>query len=461
MSRAAAIRILAEAPGPNVGFAADRIHQTCQREQLRKRERKFLTELVLGTLRHKLTLDCIIRAYSKVRWKDLERRVLAGLRLGVYQLLYLDGVPSFAAIHETVAVFRRNERQRRFLNGVLRTIDREVRRVPLDQDRGGASPRKRLLIRSDKVCFFSKDVFADPADLVTYLSETLSHPRLLVERWNQQFGPERAEKLLRLNNQPPPLFLRSNALRGSRDEILARLHSEKVRATAGHCPESILVHVPVSEVLASKCFRDGAVTIQDETAMRVAPQVDARSSDRILDLCAAPGGKATHLAELTGDRASIVAVDRGEERVQRIRNAQSRLGLKSIATVDLDLLQASESDLQSLLGGGFERILLDAPCSNTGVLRRRPEARYRLEEAVLRSLVDSQRSLLQRAGQLLGPAGRLVYSTCSLEPEENQQQVQAFLQANPRYELRREVLTVPSADEGDGGYFAVFEPTQT
>jgi 16S rRNA (cytosine967-C5)-methyltransferase len=456
--RLAAIRILEAVHRSTSLFAAERIHGACVDGKLTKRDRRFLTELVYGVLRHQLTLDCVIDAYSQRPLAEISHKALEGLRLGVYQLLYLDGVPPFAAIHSTVAAVG-DVRVRGFVNGVLRAIDRGCRRLPLERDRGGASPRKRLAILERKVCFFSKPIFVDPEhDEARYLAQVHGHGEELVRRWLQRHGRELAESILRRNNEPPLLFARANLLRGTRDDLLERLRREGLRCDPGNLSASVRLSAPPTELIRSKSFREGYCTVQDETAMKVAPQLRAAAGQKLLDLCAAPGGKATHLAELSGDQAELLAVDRDERRLQRVIEAAQRLQLSSLRTMAVDVLEVKE--LPAGAAGPFHAVLVDAPCSNSGVLGRRPEARHRQPLEKLPPLLGIQRDLLEWAATKILPGGLLVYSTCSIEPEENADQVEGLRQRHPEFALQGEIETLPASGAGDGGFYAVLQRSE-
>jgi 16S rRNA (cytosine967-C5)-methyltransferase len=443
--------------GPGGVFAQERIHAAVVEHEPDKRSRRFLTELVLGVLRHEGTIDRVIAAHSDVKLDEIGPRALEALRLGAYQLLWLDAIPAFAAVSESVSAVR-DRRAKPFVNGVLRAIDRKVRRVPIEADRGGASPRKRLEIGGRKVCFFSRDVFADPdEDKAGYLAQLHSHPRDLVVRWLARHGEETTKAMLEHGERPPPLFVRANRLKGTREKLLERLRSEEIRCGEGARPESVRVLAPPTELVATKAFAEGWCTVQDETAMGVAPALDAKPGQLVLDLCAAPGGKATHVAELTDDAATILAVDQDASRLDRVRETIARLGLKSVACMVADA--TDEEAIKAVTPAPYDRVLIDAPCSNSGVLARRPEAKARLTKARLGELVQLQARILKAGVGRLFPGGKLAYSTCSLEPEENQEQVRALLAAHRELALISETETLPSKEGagGDGGYVAVLE----
>jgi len=279
-----------------------------------------------------------------------------------------------------------------------------------------------------------------PADPVAHLTVTLSHPRWLVERWLARLGPEKAAALAAADNRPAPVTLRVNTLRMSREELLRHLAEAGVAAwPTALAPEGIVVE-PVRPVEELPGFDEGAFFAQDEGAMLVGHALGPRPGERLLDLCAAPGGKTTHLAALAGDRAAIVALDDHRHKVRLIESNCRRMGITGVTALVADAREYSPST-------PFDGVLLDAPCSGTGTLRRRADLRWRRRPEDLPDLVALQRQLLANAAGLVRPGGRLVYSTCSLEPEENEEQIRWFLGAFPQFrpgDLRR-FLPPPAA----------------
>lgn len=459
-SRGAAIEILLRLESSGNERAADRLARIVEERTLSARDARFASELVHGVLRRRLTLDCIIGAYSRRPVAELDGVCLQALRIGTYQLVFLDAVPAFAAIGETMrAIGREHEGVRSAVNGILRAIDREANRMAIDRDRGGSSPRRRLPIGDRKVVYFPRDVFCAPEEsLELYLGQIASHPPPIVGRWLRRFSREEVDAILAADNSKPRLTARVNVTKGDRDATLERLRSEGVLAGPGDRPDAILFGSPIDAVAGCSAFREGRFYLQDETAMSVAEELEPRPDERILDLCAAPGGKTTHLAELTAGRARILANDRDESRLERLRANIERLGVQNIECVASDPL-AGAPEADRLLAGPFDAVLVDAPCSNTGVLRRRPEARWRVDVPSILSLADQSRALLDFAARRVKPGGRIVYSTCSIEHEENAENARRFLVAHPGFTLKRERLTLQRADGPDGGYVATFERT--
>lgn len=427
------------------------------RRTLSARDVRFASELVHGVLRRRLTLDCVAAAYSRRPIAELDGACLQALRTGIYQLLFLDAVPAFAAVGETMrAIAGEHDGVRSAVNGILRAIDREANRIPSDKDRGGSSPRRRLPIGERKVVYFPRDVFCDPAEsLELHLGQIESHPPQLVGRWLRRFDRAQVDAILAADNAKPRLTARVNVTKATRDEVIERLKAEDILAGPSVRPDAVLFGSPIDVVAGSAAFRDGLFYLQDETAMAVAEEVAPRAGESILDFCAAPGGKSTHLAELSAGSARIVANDRDESRLRRLRQNVERLGHTNIDCTTFDPL-AAQANPPAELEGVFDAVLIDAPCSNTGVLRRRLEARWRIDETSIIALAAQARALLDFASSKVRPGGRLVYSTCSIEHEENEDNARRFVVSHPGFALVRERLVVQRTDGPDGGYVATF-----
>jgi len=306
---------------------------------------------------------------------------------------------------------------------------------------------RRDLPRGDGTCaVFGSDFLPDPADAVEHLAVTLSQPTWLVARWLARFGRERTESICRGGLAPPPVTLRVNRLKGSRDALLARLPG----AEPGDDPWSIRLRTPgaVSELPG---YAEGAFVVQDEASMRVAQLLEPRAGGAYVDLCAAPGGKSTHLAELMADRGRVLALDPQRQRLAKLAEACRRLGLRSVRWV------CADGRKPPLAHAAWDGVLLDAPCSNTGVLARRVEARWRLRAGDVAALAEIQIELLCAAAALVRPGGRMVYSTCSVEPEENEERVALFLHAMGGNWTQGSAEMSWPAPGRSGGFSAVLE----
>ncbi len=384
----------------------------------------FVRELVLGVLRRRLTLDAVHDAWGRRPAAALDPDVLQVVRLGLHQYLFLDGVPPHAIVSATVAALRPSARG--YANALLRSVLRESRKLPEERDRGGASPTKRLHRPGRAVVFFSRAVFPDPErDRLGWLSVVHSHPRFLVERWVARQGEAQAVARMEAANATPPLTLRPRAGRVTADGLAERLAREGVateRIARPDGDDALLVRPGKARLLATASFAQGLFSVQDAAQMDAAEILDPRPGEQLWDACAAPGGKACQLAERllrvdAGGSGRLLATDVSEPRLRRAQEHAARLGLdERVRFAVHDLLDTLAPPGRP--APGFDAILLDAPCSNTAVLGRRPEARWRVTPEAITELAALQRRLLASASRHLAPGGRLVYSVCSHEPEE-------------------------------------------
>lgn len=378
-------------------------------------DRGLAIELAYGCVRQEGTLDFLIARKTPGRQQKPTLRIL--LRLGLYQIFFLDRVPEHAAVHETVEIAKQLGfgPQAGFVNAVLRGYLRERKET------------ETLLRDLEK----------------TKPAVAFSHPEWLVERWRQRWGIDNTIALMKLNNAPPSVFARANTLRGNVDALTSAWQSEGVEFKARQFDWAPLVfelvnHPPLASLTS---FQKGLFYLQDPSTLLAPKNLEARAGEAVLDMCAAPGGKTTYIAQLTSNQATIVAEDVQSSRLALVKENAERLG----ATVQIDGVEPDRK---------FDRILIDAPCSNTGVLRRRVDLRWRLKEADVVRLAGTQLGLLERAAQRLKPGGAILYSTCSLEPEENQKVVEDFLSAHPGYRLESERELWPFRDMADGAYAA-------
>lgn len=368
------------------------------RSALTYQEKAFITELVYGVLRWRDTLDELIRCFSSAPDRRLSRQVRNLLRLGVYQVLFLTQVPVGTNVSATVELAKdvANQNVASWVNGLLRAVDRSRSDLPLPAPEEGSAAAIAL---------------------------RYSHPEWLVATWLESLGKEDTLALCETNNTPPPFTIRTNTLKVSREELLHGLREEGVRGEpAPYAPEAVHLQHP-SLVNRLENFQKGWFFVQDEAAQLVSHLVSPRPGERVLDLCAAPGGKATHLAQLMEDRGQVVAVDVRPEKVALVRENQVRLGIDAIDCMLMDArrLPAFREDLR------FDKVLLDAPCSGLGILRRHPEGKYTKSPELLATLAATQAEMLKAAAACVKEAGVLVYSTCTLNPGENDQVVEEFL----------------------------------
>jgi 16S rRNA (cytosine967-C5)-methyltransferase len=409
------------------------------------RDRGLLTELAYGVVRRRGTVDALAAASSRRPLPRLSAAVRTALRLALYQVLFLDRIPTHAAVDHAVSWARRRAGAKAggYANAVLRAA---VARV--DAIARGPEDARRDVPREDGSAVRLRDaLFPDPAiDPAGNLAARFSMPRWLVARWLAVRGPGRTRAVLLAGISRPPLTLRA---RGDRDALLDRLRRDGVDCRPGPAPTAILVERR-GEAGALRAVEAGEAAVQDATAQRVAPLLAPRAGERLLDLCAAPGGKTLHLADLLEGEGEIVACDVDEQKIATLSGLVGRVR----GNVRLGVQAVSREGALPFERASFDGVLVDAPCTNSGVLRRRVEARWRLSPDDPAALAVIQRSLLERAFPLLAPGGRIVYATCSLEREENEDVVRAFLAAHPDLQAA-ETMEVPPVRDAAGGYAAL------
>lgn len=391
-------------------LADEVLHEALARSGLDIRDRGLAVELTYGVLRHRLTLDWRLDHVASRPMARLPLPVQTALRLGAYQLLYLDRIPPSAAVNESVALVKQRTGRdwTGFVNAVLRAV-----------------------IRSPAPTW--PDIGADP---IAALSLRYAVPRWLAARWVAAHGAENAETLCRKSSEVPPLTIRTNTLRWTRNALETRLRDAGIITRSTEVSPVGLVLDKQGDVRALPLFADGGFYIEDEAAQLIPPLLDPQPGERVLDACAAPGGKATHLAALMQNRGEIVAVDASSRRLARLEENALRLGVTILNALVMDVVRLgaeSKGQLPASLGTPFDRLLVDAPCSGLGVLRRHPEAKWRKDESTLAAQQARQVEILAGVHDLLRPGGVIVYSTCSTEPEENEQVIERFCSAHPEY----------------------------
>jgi 16S rRNA (cytosine967-C5)-methyltransferase len=388
--------------------------------RLQPLDRALCHELVLGVLRWQLFLDRVVEHFSKRRVESLDTAVRIALRLGLYQLRFLTRVPASAAVNESVSLVRaaRLSSATAFVNAVLRSAIREAEYDPA----------------------------ANVSDPLEKIAVQTSHPAWLIERWAHSFGIEEAEAFARANNTVPPVAFRVVHMRAKEVDVLAKLEA------AGATLESSTIvkgawRVSGATSLLRELSAAGEIYLQDEASQLVADVMEVFNGEHVLDLCAAPGGKTTLMADRAGGNACIVAADRSVTRMETIVATSELHGFENIWPVLLDATQPLPFSR-----GSFDRVLVDAPCSGTGTLRANPEIRWRLAPGDYERFAAQQKHILSRAVEVLEPGGRLVYSTCSVEREENEEVIK-----NLDLRILKTIRTWPQRDGTDGFFIAIFE----
>jgi 16S rRNA (cytosine967-C5)-methyltransferase len=377
------------------------LNNMIEKNELSAKDVGLLTELTYGTLQRRMALDFFLKPFIK-NSKKLENWIIHLLRLTLYQMVYLDRIPDRAAIYEAVEIAKNRGHKgiASLVNGVLRSIQREG----LPSLNEVTNPIERLSIET-------------------------SHPEWLVNRWVSQFGFDKTKEMCEINLTAPMQTARVNLTKISRDECIALLEadgfqiekspiiSEAIRSLKGNLASTI-------------AFKNGMFTIQDESSMLASYALGAEANEFVLDACAAPGGKSTHIAEKMDNSGEVVSIDIHEHKVKLINDNARRLGLDNIKTIAMDSRLLGEQFQEE----SFDRVLLDAPCSGLGVMRRKPDMKYTKTEKDIERLSSIQQNLLTSVAPLVKKGGVLVYSTCTVDKEENEKTIQVFLQENPQFE---------------------------
>ena len=371
-----------------------------------ERDRALAAEIVNGTLRWQRSVDHLAEQFARRPLAKIDADVLVILRLSLYQLLHLDRVPAAAVVDDAVDLTRaaRKVSASGFVNAVLRSMLRQRTKLPLPPRPADAG---------------------DSEAAVRYLGITHSHPDWLVRRWLARYGFDAVERWVRFNNETPTLTLRANRLRVDRQALRTALATDDIETEpTSHAPDGL-------RVVSGNPLRgplDGTFVVQDEASQLVTITVGARPGERVLDLCASPGGKTTALAADMQDSGVLIASDVRTRRVELLRETVRMSGAGHVHVLHV----AQDGPLP--LTGGFDRVMVDAPCSGLGTIRRDPDIRWRRDEAELPALARDQGRLLHRAAEVVRGGGRLVYATCSSEPEENEEVVDQFLRDHPSFE---------------------------
>ena len=372
-----------------------------------ERDRALAAEIVTGALRWQRSLDFLIEHFAQRPLRKIDPDVATILRLSLHQILHLDRVPAAAVVDDAVDLTRgaRKVSAAGFVNAVLRSTVRQRNRLPLPERPGGDGDRTARL---------------------AYLGVTLSHPEWLVARWLDRHGFEAAERWVQFNNETPRLTLRANTLRARREEVAAALAADGIETEpARHAPDGLIV----TEGNPLRGPLDGSFFVQDEASQLVPLALAAAAGQRVLDLCASPGGKTVAIAAGLRDEGLLIASDVRSRRMALLHDTVRQSGARHVHVVQVP----SSGPLP--FTAAFHRVLVDAPCSGLGTIRRDPDIRWRRTESDLAGLAQDQQALLGRAASVVAPGGRLVYATCSSEAEENEAVVDAFLTAQPAFEL--------------------------
>jgi len=417
-------------------------------------ERQRATDLVFGTLRNRNAIDNVIAVFSNRPVQRITDNLLNIIRVAVFELIYSPATPEYSIVNEAVEIAKSagNNKQIGFVNATLRQITRHItaRQIQLNQ----ANLKRTLPQSSTTGCQFGTSFLPDPAaQPADYFSTAFSLPKWLVTDWLSEFGTEHTQQICFASNRRPGIYIRPNTLKTTTQELAEKLSQAGIDATIEIETEMIKLRSPQA-ITELPGFAEGLFTVQDITASQAVRLLQPQPDWKILDLCAAPGTKTTQLAELTGDSAKIAATDIDGSRLKMVEENTSRLGIKSVSIIAHEQLEHQAVEI-----GPFDAVLLDVPCSNTGVLAKRIETRYRLNPKAIEQLIRTQMELLHKAVRLIGvkAGGKICYSTCSIQMAENNWLIKEFLQKHSNFTLESEQLILPSVNEfdRDGGYVAI------
>lgn len=327
------------------------------------------------------------------------------LRLGAYQLLFLDKVPVSAAVNESVKLAKEKEqRSSGFVNAVLRNIDRERNKIP----------------------------YPEPEEHpIEFISVRYSHPAWLVKRWIERYGIDKTIELCRLNNEAPPFAIRANRLKINREGLKELLRKDIDRIEDCSVSSNGLILKGASNISENPAFKEGLFYVQDEAAQLISQMLDPKAGEKVLDACAAPGGKTTHIVELMEDKGEIIALDVNKKGLGLLKENCERLGISIVKPY----LKDAAKDISDIAKDKFDKILIDAPCSGLGVIRRHPEGKWQKKEELILESQKIQKRLIENLSGYLKDGGALVYSTCSTEKDENEDVVEDFLERHPEFKI--------------------------
>ena len=356
------------------------------------KDRALVTELVYGTIRRKNTLDTIISNFVK-DIKLMDKKVLNILRIAIYQMHFLDKVPEFAACNEAVELAKSiSEQNGKLVNGILRSYTKNPDDIEVSNG------------------------------VIDRLAYQYSYEPWFIRMIYKQYGEKDGKRILSGLNQTPKVTVRVNNTKSDFDEVYDRLEEMGYDIEEGYaCPEAIIIRGG-SSIESNELFKDGLITVQDESAMLVAPLLDLEENDTVLDLCAAPGGKTTHIAELLEGKGKVYGFDLHENKLSLIKDNAERLGLNNIEIKEMDATK-----IDSLYVSSADKVLIDVPCSGIGIIRKKPEIKWNKTRKSLKELIPTQREIMENAWQYLKNGGIMIYSTCTLNKEENEDNVEWFV----------------------------------
>lgn len=391
--------------------------------KLSDQDRGLATEIIYGVVENKYYLDYIIDKLSKIKAKKLSIYVKILLRMGIYQIVFLDSILDHAAVNETVNLCKKyDKRSSGFVNAILRNVIRN----------------------KDSV------IELDDSDTIMYLATKYSYQPWIIKNWVNAFGKEFTEDLLEANSEKSSLYIRTNTIKTNREELMKLLEENDIKCSKVSLAEEAIKVENLKNIENNKYFKDGLFTVQDISSMMVGKVINPKEDSLVLDVCSAPGGKTTHLATLMNNTGKVVARDIFDHKLKLIQNTVDRLGLTNVEVQKSDASVIDENCIDK-----FDYVLADVPCSGLGIIRRKPEIKYK-EKAELKDLPDIQNTILENASKYVRVGGSLVYSTCTIQDAENINVVSNFLDKNDNFELVPIDEVNVDLDNEEKGYLKIY-----
>ncbi|MBN1973912.1 MAG: methyltransferase domain-containing protein [Sedimentisphaerales bacterium] len=410
-------------------------------------QKQRATDLVFGTIRNLTAIDAVINTFAGCPVKRIQKKLLNIIRIGCYEIIYTPSTAEHSIVNEAAQNAKEiaGQKQVGFVNALLRQV---IRHITERQNAILRANTKRTLPQTVMTgCQFDSDFLPDDnTNKAEYLGTVFSLPKWLVIDWLEEFGPEKTREICFACNRRPSVYIRPNILRIKPKELIEKFRQKEIELEP--IPNESLLQIKSPGTISQlPGFDEGLFVVQDITASQPVRLLNPQESWKILDMCAAPGGKTTQLAEAANDSSKIIAADFDSERLLKLKENIDRLGIKSVEIMSYE----------KVAGLKFDCILLDVPCSNTGVLAKRIETRFRIEPYIIKELAKTQRELLEKASAMLKPCGIICYSTCSIQNKENSGLVKDFLSNHANFKLVSEKLILPAACEHDcdGGYTAI------
>jgi 16S rRNA (cytosine967-C5)-methyltransferase len=450
-ARAVAAQVLAglDLRKPNAAARLDRaINKTDQRARA--------TDLVFGVIRNLTAIDLVLQKTAKIRGEHTDKKILALLRIGAYELLYVPATPEYAVLNDAADLAAGiSKKSAGFVNAVLRSVQRAIqnRSAPL----AGQNPRRTLPSDDKTGCVFTIDILPDPKqDLAVFLSQAFSLPTWLIRQWLTDLGHQQTQRICQASNRHPSVIVWPNPSKITAQQLQQQLQTEGLD-TQPSPDEKCLKLLQSTDITGLTSFQKGLFFVQDPAAHAAINLLPAEKGWTVLDLCAAPGTKTAVLAARLQNTGRIYAADADIKRLRKVTENCRRLGIKNVEVLEPAQLEQFLSQKPCL-----DAVVADVPCSNTGVLARRAEARWRLDEKSILRLTQTQMEILRNAISIVRPGGFVLYSTCSILPQENQTRIQNILRQNSGLALLREQFILPAVEtendfDHDGGYAALLQ----